>query len=103
MGFQLITAPLGDPRGSDRDSALIVAADSEWIWDEVGAIFDDQKVQLASNIDELASTMRKLGWFSPLDARQQGITWRAVPDHNVDRSLAVRGSVREASAANSLE
>lgn len=77
----------------DAVLAQTVAADSGWLLDDAGHVYDAGRVIIARSLFELAPPMRELGWFVPVEAAGSGVFWDEVPDKD-ERATAVRRALR---------
>lgn len=89
MTMTPIQMPTTNWRASDAVLAQSIAADSGWVQDASGAIYDQHGVYIAPSLTVLGRTMRSLGWFIPDSAASTGIHWRNVPDSSTARANAV--------------
>lgn len=67
----------------DAVLAQSLAADSGWLMDDSGHVYDSHGVVLAESLFALARVMRELGWFTPVGAEASGLTWAEIPPAEV--------------------
>lgn len=96
--MQPIPPPPVNYRHPDRVLAQTVAAHSDWQRNDAGHIFDANGTILTNSLEDLATIMRALGWFTPGAAAGSGVMWHAMPggeNESARRAAEVHAMARQ--------